>query len=261
MDLRRSTATHRNPAIAAAHAKKGQRNAAWLGEHAVPGALVLAGGATLEHFRVRIAQSHLRQDMLPSFWSLAGIVASSTAMLTVPLAVPNVSAVPSSNGIRRLTFREIDDVERFPNIAVLRFADPADIVLRNVQKLIGQRSALDLPSLILPWLGFIWGAGDRRNPLHEGAGLPSAALVQTAYGMAGIELAPGLASGSSCPEAIWQAALWWHDYYEQTADVSGASVATDESARKSAAAARVRAIVPEGVYLVRQPAAAITTEE
>jgi hypothetical protein len=257
MDLRRSTATRRNPAIAVSPAKKGERNAAWLAARVQPGAVVLAGGATLEHFRIRTAQSHLRQDMLPSFWSLAGIVSSSTAMFSVPLAVANVSAIPASNGIRRVTFREIDDVERFPNVAVLRFAEPADVITRNVRKLLGQRSALDLPSLILPWLGLAWNAGDHRNPLQEGAGLPSAALVQTAYGMAGIELAPGLASRSSCPEAIWQAALWWHDYYEQTADVSGAAVATDETMKSGAGA---RAIVPAGAYLVRQPAAAITQE-
>jgi hypothetical protein len=258
MDVRRSSATRRNRRIASAPVRRGQRNAAWLAERARPGALVLVGGATLEHFRVRIAQSHLRHDMLPSFWSLAGIVASPTTMLTVPLAVDDVSAVPAANAIRRMPFRQIDDERRFPNVAVLRFAEPADVIVRNVDKLRGQRSALDLPTLLLPWLGFVWSAGGRRNPLHEGIGLPSAALAQTAYGMAGIELAPGLASGSSCPEAIWQAALWWHDYYEQSADVSGAAMAGDAA---PARASGIRGIVPAGESLVRQPAAAITDED
>jgi hypothetical protein len=258
MDLRRSTATRRNPAIATAAARKGERNASWIASRAQPGAVVLAGGATLEHFRIRTAQSYLRQDMLPSFWSLAGVAVSSTAMFTVPLAVADASAIPARNAIQRIAFRQIDDVERFPNIAVLRFAEPADVIVGNVRKLMGQRSALDLPSLVLSWLGLVWHAGERENPLQEGAGLPSAALVQTAYGMAGIELAPGLASRSSCPEAIWQAALWWHDYYEKTADVSGSGVATDETVKSDGGA---RAIVPAGAYIVRQPAAAITHED
>jgi hypothetical protein len=35
--------------------------------------------------------------------------------------------------------------------------------------------------------------------------------------MAEVELTPGLATASSCPEAIYQAAKWWHRYYEQSA--------------------------------------------
>jgi hypothetical protein len=31
-------------------------------------------------------------------------------------------------------------------------------------------------------------------------------------GAAGFELTPGIASSATCPEAIWQAARWWHEY-------------------------------------------------
>jgi hypothetical protein len=261
MDVQRSTATHRNRAIVSAPAKKGQGNAAWLSARARPGSVLLIGGGSLEHFRVRVAQSHLRHDVLPSFWSMAGVVASQSAFWTVPLSIDNVSTVPSSNAIRRLSFRVIDNMSRFPNIAVLRFAEPGDVIVRNVQKLMTQRIALDLPTLLLPWLAFVWSAGPKRNPLLDGGAIPSAALTQTAFGMAGIELAPGLASGSSSPEAIWQSAIWWHDYYEKTADLRGAKFATDEALKTGAKGDGPRAIVPAGEYQLRQMAAAITIEK
>jgi hypothetical protein len=101
----------------------------------------------------------------------------------------------------------------------------------------------------------VWSAGDKTNPLLGGTGLPAAALVEAAHGMAGVELTPGLASGSSCPEAIWQSALWWHDYYRQTAAISGISVATDRDPVPEAAA--LKAIVPEGEYRLLQKEAAV----
>jgi hypothetical protein len=109
------------------------------------------------------------------------------------------------------------------------------------------------------WLGFIWGAGAKHNPLLEGVGLPASVLVQTAFGMSGIELTPGLTSGSSCPEAVWQSALWWHAYYEKTSDVSGPAVATTRRDAKGAQP-RLRAIVPIGKCVIRQSAAAVTAE-
>jgi hypothetical protein len=63
------------------------------------------------------------------------------------------------------------------------------------------------------------------------------------YGIAGVELTPGLSSASSCPEAIWAAAKWWHQFYEQGMGVADA--------------AHARARIPSGHFAVRQPAAAV----
>jgi hypothetical protein len=38
-------------------------------------------------------------------------------------------------------------------------------------------------------------------------------MLEVVFGAAGFDLTPGLESRSSCPEAIWQAAKWWHEYY------------------------------------------------
>ncbi|HEU5182173.1 MAG TPA: hypothetical protein VFW45_15420 [Candidatus Polarisedimenticolia bacterium] len=235
-------------------------NAHWLGERALPGAIILIGGASLSDFRMRVAQSHLRHDLLPSFWSMAGLADSKRSFLTVPLSAGGDSSdIPSSNGIRRVPFQQVDDQGRFPNVAVINFTEPSAGIVSNIRKLTTRRHALDLPSMMLPWLAFLWGAGSKANPLNDGQGTPGAALVETAFGMAGIELTPGLTSTASCPEAIWQSALWWHDYYAKTADQGGTRVATELGVKGSSA--KVKAIVPQGQYRLGQVAAAVTWEK
>jgi hypothetical protein len=254
MDIRQSPATSKNRKII--ESEEGGGNAAWLAKRARTGAVVFLGGAALADFRVRVAQSSLRRDLLPSFWSIVGLMTSAKEFLTVPLATgDDASVIPASNAIRRLPFSGFDDTRIFPNVGIVQFADPGDALIANVEKLMGQRSAADFPSMLLPWLGFVWSAGGRTNPLLGGTGLPSAALVEAAHGMAGVELTPGLASGSSCPEAIWQSALWWHDYYRQTAAVSGLSVATDRDPVPETA--ELKAIVPAGEFRVLQKEAAV----
>jgi hypothetical protein len=38
-------------------------------------------------------------------------------------------------------------------------------------------------------------------------------MLDIVFGVVGYDLTPGLESRASCPEAIWQAAKWWHEYY------------------------------------------------
>ena len=73
---------------------------------------------------------------------------------------------------------------------------------------------LDGPELILVWLAYVWGVGRSGNPLLDGNGIPSAAMLEVVMGAAGFDLTPGLESRASCPESICQAARWWHSYYD-----------------------------------------------
>jgi hypothetical protein len=141
---------------------------------------------------------------------------------------------------------DLDDPARWPNIGVLRFADRMPSVLAQVDVLRTRRTILDLPDLLVAWLAFGWAAGSAENPLLAGRGLPSAALVETAHTLSGIELTPGLASASSCPEAIWQAVKWWREYYEGAVRIGGRGMA--------------RPLVPRGVYGIRQRSAALLLE-
>jgi hypothetical protein len=221
-----------------------ETNTRWLARIKMTQGLVLLGGSSLEHFRIRVAQSHLRHDFLPSYWSLAGIL-DGGKFISVPLGLHgDLSEIPKNNGIEDAKIQEYDDPIRFPNIAILRFPVSEDALQENIRHVRAQRSIVDLPNLILPWLGFVWGAGSARNPLQEGHGLPSAVFVEMVYGMARVELTPGLATAASCPEAIWQTAKWWTSYYRQ-ASPDGKQTDT----------------IPSGDYTIRQVSAAVVEDK
>jgi hypothetical protein len=242
--IRHSPATTPSDLLKEAPPQDGISNRQWLSRLGVTDGILLLGGSSVTHFRIRVAQSQLRSDLLPSYWSLVGLLEDGHTFLSVPLDLRTAgSEIPSTNGVQTCQLEDYDDPQRFPNIAVLRFTNDPAPIRENVERIKAQRSVIDLPNLMLPWLGYIWGAGRSGNPLLEGHGLPSAAFVETAYGIAGIELTPGLSSAASCPEAMWQTAKWWRHFYEGTTRAGDTRATT--------------ATAPTGNYMLRQPAAAV----
>jgi hypothetical protein len=242
--MRYSQATAPNASLQEVAARSGESNRAWLARQGASSGIILLGGSSLAHFRIRVAQSHVRSDLLPSCWSLVGVLEDGATFASVPInGGADPSEVPRTNGVRSCRLDEYDDPVRFPNIGVVQFTDDVRAIHANIERIKSQRSVIDLPTLILPWLGFIWSAGQAGNPLLAGYGLPSAAFVEMVYGIAGIELTPGLSSAAGCPEAIWAAAKWWHPFYQA------------ETAVRDAAHAVQR--VPTGYFALRQPAAAV----
>jgi hypothetical protein len=242
--VRRSTEDTANRGFVKDDIVSGQTNMEWITQwrgsdpdFAKRNSVVLLGGSSLADFRVRIAQSHARHDLTPSYWSLVGVVHGRDRLLTAPLwPLSPPERMPVTNGIRSLPLRDFDDPGLWPNIAVIRFPGAEQDAVDCIERLASQRSIIDVPTLLLSWLAFVWGAGVSGNPLLAGSGVPSAVLVEAAFGMAEVELTPGLATASSCPEAIYQAAKWWHRYYEQSAG------AEEDDARHH----------PVGRYLLRQ---------
>jgi hypothetical protein len=251
------------------------KNKDWLARLENKDGIILLGGTSVADFRVRVAQSRLRSDMMPSFWSHCGILLEGGKhFISAPFNFSDVSAIPKCNGVQECYIEEFDDPDRYPNVAVIRFAKVHDNVQRDLARVREDRSIIDLPALMLPWLGFLWGTTGSANPLQSGIGLPSAALVETVFAMAGFELTPGLSSASSCPEAIWQSAKWWTQYYEgsvsdakalsgdevttTTADQDGAQ---DENQGEAVPARQEELpaalpMVPTGFAIIRQRAAA-----
>ena len=255
---RQSDAVAPNPDIKEFKAEPRENNQQWLArlrstDAKATDGVILMGGATLSHFRMRVAQSHVRGNLLPSCWSLAGLMVDDERFLTVPLAFGGkTSDVPQSNGVQACPVEDYKNPKQFPNIAVLRFVDNPEFIFSGpdqdppersiVENIKSQRGIIDLPAMLLAWLAYIWGVGQRGNPLLDGAGIPSAVFAETAYGIGGIEMTPGLSSTSSCPEAIWHAAKWWHGFYRETLKLTADSP--------------VKGIVPTGYYMIRQEAAA-----
>ena len=251
LSIRQSNADKANPKLVEVKAEPNETNSAWLKRTGATDGVLLLGGASIAHFRIRVAQSHARADLKPSSWSLAGILYDETYFLSVPLELcGDASAIAQGNGVQTCNMADYDDPNQFPNIAVLRFTRESGKIHEKCYLLAGnraekkpaQRTIIDLPALMLPWLSYIWICGRATNPLTDGVGLPSAAFIETVYGIAGIELTPGLASATSCPEAIWQAAKYWHAFYKEAAKTGNTKNAKQQ--------------IPTGQYAVRQKAAA-----
>lgn len=232
---RYSGTSEENPRLRAMPARFHETNTQWLSRAGISSGILLLGGASLAHFRIRVAQSHLRADLMPSFWSAAGILRGDKVD-TVQLEWPDASAIPPNNAVCEVPASQFDDPQWFPNIAVLRFAGDARALRGGIERVRRERSIVDLPRLVVAWLGFVWGAGEHGNPLLAGVGVPSAAFVDSAHGLAGVELTPGLSSDATCPEAIWLSAKWWQRYYRDTGAGKGLR------------------LVPSGVYATRQRA-------
>jgi hypothetical protein len=245
-----------NLLVAQKPATADETNRAWLTRLGAPGGvqldengIILLGGSSLASFRIRVAQSSMRRDLFPSYWSHCGILLGNGRFATVPLTLASdISAVPAKNGVEMAKLEDFDDPRRYPNVAVIRFARQHDHVREHIKRLQEDRSVIDLPAMMLRWLGFVWGVAGAVNPLTDGIGLPSAAFVETVFAMAGCELTPGLSSRSSCPEAIWQSAKWWQQFYES-------KTVTDAVPKEGLS---FQGMTPEGFFAIRQPAAAIT---
>jgi hypothetical protein len=208
------------------------------------GGLLLLGGNSVVDFRVRVAQSHLRHDLTPSYWSAVAITPDYDRLYSVPLQwMEDLSEMPHANGITVSRIADFDDPVRFPNIAIIQFADSMTELAVFAERLKIQRNVIDLPSLVVAWLSYVWAVGDSTNPLSNGQGLPSAVFAETVFGIGGIEITPGLATQSSCPEAIWQAAKWWSAFYKEVSKIQSSS--------------ETRGRVPKGCFALRQPAAAV----
>jgi hypothetical protein len=137
---------------------------------------------------------------------------------------------PATNGVQQAVLGRYADPKSFPNIAILYL--PASVtpkkLMDTLERFQQQRIVLDAVQLLLAWLGYVWGAGRAGNPLLDGMGIPSAAMLETVTGAEGFDLTPGLESRASCPEAIWQSARWWHDYHKENKEgaITGAFCTT-----------------------------------
>ena len=231
----RSTSIVRNPNFTELARANGQGNVAWGARAAIQMRaaagpdewtyIALLGGSDTLSFRLRVAQSHLRRDMLPSYWSEAILIQLNSATLKgaqavyVPLAQPGGSAYsPHENGVVSGPLSDFDDSDRYPNIALIALPVPQQKIMARVEAFRRSRSSLDALEHVLRWLAFAWGVARTGNPLHENYGLPSACMLETVCAAEDFELTPGLESRASCPEAIWASAIYWHDYFGKTGE-------------------------------------------
>jgi len=120
--IRHSQAMAPNASLRDVPVQRRESNRAWLGRLGTTSGILLLGGSSLAHFRIRVAQAHVRSDLLPSFWSLVGILEDGETFASAPLdGSTDPSDVPRTNGVRTCRLEEYDDPVRFPNIAVVHY--------------------------------------------------------------------------------------------------------------------------------------------
>ena len=121
-------------------------------------------------------------------------------------------------GVQRGKLSAYRDVKAFPNVALASLPVTTEQIRAEIEKFKKQRAVFDALELTVHWLSYLWGVGDAPNPLLQGHGIPSAAMAEVVLGAGGLDLTPGLADRSSCPEAIWQSVKWWHKYHKEAVD-------------------------------------------
>jgi hypothetical protein len=192
--------------------------------------ILFGGRRSIYDFRLQVAQSHLRADLAPSHWSHVAMISTPTSnQLSARTRILEVSLEPFEgfqvpcmhNGLQAAPLNRYASPAQYPNVALIRVPvrRAAWQNNHNGQKSIlaqfaDQRSVLDVTSLMLEWLAFVWASGDAGNPLLNGHGIPSAAVIESLLGAAGYDMSPGLDTSASSPEAFWQTAKWWQTYYE-----------------------------------------------
>jgi len=185
--------------------------------------IVLAGGKDVASFRIRVAQSHLRGDMLPSFWSECALFSidngdfSSALFFNLPLFQPaNATYAPTRNGLIKLPFTKLPSQKNYPNLALLAIPVAQAQVLLSLGEYKKARVSYDAVENILPWLSFVWGAGNAENPLMQQIGFPSAVMLNQIFAAQGFDLAPGVNVNLAAPEVFWSGVKHWQDYYSKT---------------------------------------------
>ncbi|MCB2204741.1 hypothetical protein KQI65_08325 [bacterium] len=220
-----STAARPSPGFKEAKRKRGENNLQWIQRNRTEGdgvPILLVGGRGPVSFRLRTAQAQLRHTLEPSHWSHcmlldeAGKSIGATKVHEISLEPPGgFGFPPPTNGLQQGSLKQYASADAWPNIALLEIPVARREIRAAMKRYQMQRAVLDTVELMLRWLSWAWGVGTQGNPLLENHGIPSAAMLEVLFGAVGFDLTPGLESRASCPEAIWQAAKWWHDFYSK----------------------------------------------
>ena len=199
-------------------------------------AILLLGGRDVAHFRLRAAQSVARNDLSPSHWSHAALITRTDRPWTARTPLHEIALVPSQgfgwppscNAVVQARLSDYTRADLFPNVAVISVPCAPKDVERELTAFERKPLEVDAVSLLVTWLGYLWGSNTEGNPLQRSIGLPSAVLVDAVISSAWRDLTPGLATTASCPEAIWQAVKHWSEYHVATAPATGAAAGDAE---------------------------------
>jgi len=188
----------------------------------------LVGGRDPASIAIRQAQSFLRFDRRPSYFSQVFLFTGRGEGILECRVVGADPTRPESCGVIRDRARRYADPESWPNKAVVGFTFlPAEGGVEpkaRVKKVLGAagaasavRDRYDLWEMIAGWQPYLFEPSRTANPLAGRLAHPGAAYVRYALGFAGIEAAPGALDQFDAPEHFWAAAYYWYRAYADPA--------------------------------------------
>jgi hypothetical protein len=192
------------------------------------GAIVLIGQRDLPGVALRRAQSVLRWDLRPSFWSHAMVVVGehddAAAVPTREVTLHSRSGAfpePANNAVVPASLGLFADARRDANVALITIRmspdEAGDVVHRAVDAPNLDRLRYNLWETLGVWQAYLWSRQMTTSPLAEGFPLFCSAFLEYCYEAIGVDLSPGASERNSSPEHLWNTALWWH---EQLAELS-----------------------------------------
>jgi hypothetical protein len=186
------------------------------------GAIVLLGQRDLPGVALRRAQSVLRWDLRPSYWShVMVIVGEGDDVAAVPTrevtihSRSGVLAEPANNAVVPAHLGLFTDPERDANVALITVGmssgEAKSVVSRAVDEPNLDRLRYDLWDTLGVWQAYLWSRQIPVSPLREGYPMFSSAFVEYCYEAIRIDLSPGASERNGSPEHLWNTAMWWHE--------------------------------------------------
>lgn len=201
----------------------------------------LIGSRDLPGHTLRTAQSMLRWDLRPSFWSHVFVVAepvtSRTSLRPLPiLEVPlhprnGMFPRPECNGINEGTLGLYEDKDIDANVGLVAVGmtdEEAKKLKKRARDWNQDRVRYNFWEMLGVWQSYLWSQGAKRNPLREGMPIAASSYIEFIFEGVGLGVTPGSSERNSAPEHLWNAACWWHKAFkEQDRKVAGMFVARD----------------------------------
>lgn len=197
--------------------------------------ILLVGGSDLASTRLRMAQSVVRFDERPSYWSHAALVLDvdpgdvlDSTGVEIALWPPSTTG-PERNYLSFFKLREYASDRRFPNLAVLSVAELGSpeserggehVDTRSLAERVRGAALREHPGRgvhafgpwVAAWTSYVLAPS--ANPLLADLPLPSTALVDYVYASSGVDLLPAAATPALCPEAVWASARYYSERHD-----------------------------------------------
>ncbi|NYT63334.1 hypothetical protein H0A66_13520 [Alcaligenaceae bacterium] len=195
-------------------------------------AIGLIGSCDLPGICLRRAQSVLRLDQRPSYWSHAFIITEAwdgkSPVGRLPIAeVPFFARngqfpEPADNAvIRSTTLGHYLDRELDPNVALFAVANLDGERLQPLgsaeRKILAaaiadpnqDRNRYDFWTELGVWQQYFWSGEQLPNPTRAGQPIPASSLIAMVYEQIGVDLTPAASERNSAPEHFWTSMRWW----------------------------------------------------